>query len=88
MFVSGCRFGDCHYLYGNYSANRRIELMRELLAFCGIEGDRLRAHWGSSAEAPELVHAVKEYIELLRELGPSPLRKDGKGSGASLAATG
>jgi F420-non-reducing hydrogenase iron-sulfur subunit len=75
VFLSGCRFGDCHYLSGNYSAARRIRFLKQLLAFCGIESERLDAHWGSSAEAPELVVAIKEFVSALKALGPSPLRK-------------
>lgn len=47
-----------------------------MLSFSGIEPERLRAGWVSSAEAPELVHEFNSFIETLRALGPSPLQKD------------
>ncbi len=47
-----------------------------MLQFSGIEEERLRASWVSSAEAPELVHEFNTFIEELRTLGPSPLRED------------
>lgn len=47
-----------------------------MLQFSGIEEQRLKASWVSSAEAPELVHEFKSFIEELRELGPSPLHSD------------
>jgi F420-non-reducing hydrogenase iron-sulfur subunit len=75
VFVSGCRFGDCHYLYGNYSSNKRVQFLKQLLAFCGLDAQRLKAHWGSSAEAPELVSAIKGFVDTLKTLGPSPLNK-------------
>jgi coenzyme F420-reducing hydrogenase delta subunit len=47
-----------------------------MLKFSGIEEERLKASWVSSAEAPELVHEFNTFIEELRELGPSPLKND------------
>ena len=50
-------------------------MLGRLLSFCGIEADRLRTRWVSSAEAPEFVEELEKFIGTLRELGPSPLRK-------------
>jgi coenzyme F420-reducing hydrogenase delta subunit len=46
-----------------------------LLGFSGIEEDRLRSKWISSAEGPEFATEMKEFTESLQALGPSPLRK-------------
>ena len=54
-----------------------------LLAFSGIEGERLRTRWVSSAEAPELVEELETFIKVLQELGPSPLRRDAAGKDAA-----
>ncbi len=53
-----------------------MTVLREMLKFSGIEEQRLKASWVSSAEAPELVHEFNSFIEELRELGPSPLKND------------
>ena len=45
-----------------------------MLDFCGIERDRLRARWVSSAEAPEFVEEMNDFVGALRKLGPSPLK--------------
>ena len=50
-----------------------------MLSFSGIDSRRLKASWVSSAEAPELVQEFNVFIEELRELGPSPLKKDYRG---------
>ncbi len=47
-----------------------------MLKFSGIEEERLRAGWVSSAEAPELVSEFNSFIADLRKLGPSRLKKD------------
>ncbi len=46
-----------------------------MLGFSGIDDKRLQASWISSAEAPELVHELKSFIDTIREIGPSPLGK-------------
>ncbi len=53
-----------------------MTVLKEMLKFTGVEEERLKASWVSSAEAPELVHEFNTFIEELRELGPSPLKKD------------
>ena len=45
-----------------------------MLDFCGVEKERLRARWVSSAEAPEFVEEVNSFIDALKKLGPSPLK--------------
>lgn len=45
-----------------------------MLDFCGVERDRLRARWVSSAEAPEFVEEVNSFVDALKLLGPSPLK--------------
>ncbi len=56
--------------------------------FSGIDQRRLKASWISSAEAPELVHEFNTFIEELRELGPSPLKKDYRGDVVEAIAEG
>ena len=46
-----------------------------MLDFCGIEKDRLRLRWVSSAEANEFIEEVSDFAKVLKELGPSPLKK-------------
>jgi len=45
------------------------------MAFTGIDSERLRARWVSSAEAPEFVHEIKDFVATLQRIGPSPLNK-------------
>ncbi|MEM1658916.1 MAG: hydrogenase iron-sulfur subunit [Candidatus Jordarchaeales archaeon] len=75
VLVAGCHPGDCHYVKGNYRAERRIALLREMLKQLGIEPERLMLRWISASEGAELVKTVEEFVNILKELGPSPLRK-------------
>jgi len=52
-----------------------MQFLKQLLSFSGIDEDRLRCRWVSSAEAPEFVHEINDFVKSLKALGPSPLRK-------------
>jgi len=70
ILVMGCHIGDCHYSSGNHRTVKRIPLLRNLLSYAGINPDRLRLEWVSSAEAPRFVQVTTEFVEQVRELGP------------------
>ncbi|MGB9722527.1 MAG: hydrogenase iron-sulfur subunit [Chloroflexia bacterium] len=70
VLVAGCHPGDCHYSEGNYKTLRRMTLLRKLLAQFGIEPERFRLEWVSSAEAPKWVQVTREFTEQVRALGP------------------
>jgi F420-non-reducing hydrogenase iron-sulfur subunit len=55
-------------------AEKRMRLLKKLLPFYGIEPERLRVRWVSSAEASELVETISDFTNELIKLGPSPLR--------------
>jgi len=53
---------------------KRIRFLKEFLSFSGIEPDRLRLEWVSSAEATRFVEVITDFIDQVKELGPSPLK--------------
>lgn len=57
--------------------------MKKLLAFSGIEEERLNFKWISSAEAPEFAAAMNEFVDTIKKLGPSPLNKTRDGQEAA-----
>lgn len=70
VLVSGCSPGDCHYRNANLHARRRFQLLKNLLAFVGLEDDRIHLAWISASEADLFVKAVREVTERVRALGP------------------
>jgi F420-non-reducing hydrogenase iron-sulfur subunit len=76
VLVLGCHLGECHYMEGNFNAAKRMAVIRNLLAFTGIDPERLRVEWVSSAEAPKLVQIVTEFSNQIKALGPSPLKAE------------
>ena len=52
-----------------------MTVLAQMLDFCGVEKERLRAKWVSSAEAPEFIEEINDFVDVLKKLGPSPLEK-------------
>jgi F420-non-reducing hydrogenase iron-sulfur subunit len=78
VLICGCHPGDCHYLEGNLKTERKIPIIRKLIAQFGINPKRVRLEWISASEAIELTELVTEYVEEIRELGPNPLKNKKK----------
>ena len=55
-------------------AEKRAEAIRLMLDDLGIEQERFRIEWVSSAEAPRFAQIVREFTEQVRNLGPSPYK--------------
>jgi len=70
VLVSGCHPGDCHYMKGNYYAKQRFEVLKELLAFTGIEPQRFRLEWVSASEGTKFKKIIDEMTSDLKKLGP------------------
>ena len=74
VLISGCHPGDCHYIAGNYKAQRRGILLKKLLEQFGVEPQRLRIEFVSASEGAKFAAVVKEMVEDIKKLGPSPLK--------------
>jgi F420-non-reducing hydrogenase iron-sulfur subunit len=70
VLVLGCHIGDCHYINANHRTVKRVPLLQNLLSYVGIDPDRLRLDWVSSAEAPKFARVTSEFVEVICELGP------------------
>jgi F420-non-reducing hydrogenase iron-sulfur subunit len=60
-----------------------VRFLKQLLSFSGIEADRLRVKWISSAEGPKFADEIKDFVATLKSLGPSPLRRPAAGDQAA-----
>jgi len=76
VLVGGCHPGDCHYAQGNYKTLRRVKLLKALIKEMGLEEERLRLEWISASEGNKFKEVVNDMTIKLKELGPSPLRKE------------
>lgn len=73
VMVMGCHPGECHYLEGNFYAERRIKMLKRLIACTGLEPERLRLEWVSASEGARFADVVKDFTKQIKRLGPSPL---------------
>ncbi|MGA2026321.1 MAG: hydrogenase iron-sulfur subunit [Syntrophobacteraceae bacterium] len=76
VLLMGCHPGECYYQDGNQKAKARSGAIEEVLSLMGIEPERFRLVWCSSAEAEGFARLVRETDEALRAIGPSKRRKD------------
>ena len=75
VLVSGCHFGDCHYIFGNERAAEQFEKTKNMVKLLGIEEGRLRLEWISAAEGARFAQVINEFTDQVRDLGPIPFSK-------------
>ena len=74
VLVTGCHFGDCHYLFGNHRQVDLFEITKKLIRQVGFEEERIRLEWISAAEGVKFGKVMDEFTETIRSLGMSPVR--------------
>ena len=73
VMVSGCHFGDCHYIFGNYRAVEQFEKTKLLVDMLGLRPERIRLEWISAAEGIRFAEVMNEFTQAAREAGRNPL---------------
>ena len=53
-----------------------MTVIDEMLSLMGLEHERFRLVWCSSAESERFAAVAREVTDSLKELGPSPYRED------------
>ena len=77
VLVSGCHFGDCHYINGNERAVEQFEKTMNMIKLLGLDEGRLRLEWISAAEGARFAEVINEFTDQVRKLGPSELATNG-----------
>ena len=72
VIVTGCHPGDCHYVKGNFRAEKRFHFLKMALKQLGVEEDRVRLAWISAGEGEKFSLLIKDMTDKVRELGPTP----------------
>jgi len=71
VVIGGCWPGECHYTTeGNYHALSMVLLTRRLLKQIGVNPERLRLEWISSAEGIRFAQVMNDVAKKVKELGP------------------
>lgn len=75
VLIAGCHLpSDCHYISGNFKAQRRIILLKKTLKGFGIEPERVRLEWVSASEGDKFAAVVRDMVKEIKELGPNPFK--------------
>ena len=71
VFIGGCWPGECHYpTEGNIYALSVVLLTRKLLQHIGVNPQRLRLEWVSSAEGIRFAEMMNDIARRFQDLGP------------------
>jgi len=71
VFVGGCRLGECNYsTHGNYDALNMVLLCKRIMEHIGLNPERLRIEFMSSAEGTLFAEVMGEFGSKVKELGP------------------
>jgi heterodisulfide reductase subunit A len=62
VLVAGCEFPTCHYITGNYAAERRLRRIRKKLGRKGYDPDKLWNLWCSAADGPKFANTMREMV--------------------------
>lgn len=71
VLISGCHPGDCHYQTGNYTARRRLTVLRSILEQVGVEPGRVQFSWVSASEGNKFSEVMNNVVETVKALGPA-----------------
>jgi heterodisulfide reductase subunit D len=74
VMILGCHPGDCHYVSGNEKAEKRVQMLEELLPLIGIDPRRLKLEWVSASEGDKFAKLAQEFVGEVKSLGKSEVR--------------
>lgn len=72
ILVAGCPERSCHHLWGNFVADKRIDLARAVLEQLGLQPARLRFEYIGAPMQDKLLETLRAMDDKLRSLGPNP----------------
>lgn len=74
VLIGACHIGDCHYVSGNHKTIRRMAALSNLIEQYGFNSNRMWFRHISASEGAELTEIVKHYTQILKQIGPNPLK--------------
>jgi len=71
VYIAGCRLDECKYItQGNYHALNMVLLSKKIMEHIGLNPDRLRIEFMSSAEGSRFAETVNDFIKKVNGIGP------------------
>ena len=74
VLIGGCHLGTCHYQNGNYKAQRRVDILKNILHQVGLAADRVWLRWIDASEGQLFASTIREMVNELKAKEPNPLR--------------
>lgn len=74
VIVAGCHHVDCHYIDGPVKCDAMFARLKRLVHMLGLEDERLRRELISTSEGVVFAQVIREMVERLKKLGPSPFK--------------
>jgi F420-non-reducing hydrogenase iron-sulfur subunit len=73
VFLAACLEKNCHHLYGNFEARKKVDQTKRILDSLGIDDERLELFHMASNQGREFKESMDIMIERVERLGPNPL---------------
>jgi F420-non-reducing hydrogenase iron-sulfur subunit len=71
VFIGGCKLNECNYTtHGNFHALNMVLLVKRIMEHIGLNPERLKIEFMSSAEASVFVDTVNSFVHQVKEMGP------------------
>ena len=78
--IVACAEPACRFLVGSRKAERRVDYVRQLLEEIDFGPERVGIVRGMNLSQQQLLDWAKERADLVRDLGPNPMRNGAGGS--------
>lgn len=71
VYIAGCRLDECKYItQGNYHALNMVLLSKKIMEHVGLNPERLRIEFMSSAEGNRFAETVNDFTKKVNAIGP------------------
>jgi len=71
VYIAGCRLDECKYItQGNYHALNVVLLGKKIMEHVGLNPERLRIEFMSSAEGSRFAETVSDFTKKVNAIGP------------------
>jgi heterodisulfide reductase subunit A len=74
ILVSGCHFGDCHYIDANHWTEKRIHKVKKKMEKLGINPNRLQLEWISAAEGIRFAEVMNRMEQLRQDVSEEEIK--------------
>jgi len=75
VLVSGCHFGDCHYIDANHWTEKRVKKVWRKMERAGLRPERLQLEWISASEGARWQEVMKKLEDLRRTVTAEELAR-------------